>query len=643
MRDPESPWRCSHEGCPDPAYPNKKAECRTYKTKREVHRQKYHCTQVTVVYNGERITVFRDTKTSLFFCPCGSFKHARRHSRRLQTLCAREEHPAPHAIGPSPDSDEDEEDEEDIDNSEYTMGSDEDDRSRSASISVISVHDSPKARQPARKPLRAAPASRLRQANHQLLPLSPQCSSVTTLVSSAGPRAPPTEAPTPTEMSHVGLQRPRIGRPPAHLIRALATASASVSSPEHTATLGTQTPGKRKRSSSLPRTTRAKRHQRDSESSDSEEGLKIEIEKLKRKIRKQKLRGELHDLARKLKDLEHETDDIWDTSLHDIMQASRTGIINSEVRVLGRLMGVFTAGILSISQPGCFRPGCPNPLHPDKKDGFTNYRAKREEHCQRYHSVHVTVDYQGDRITVFRDLETGFFYCPCGAPKHARRHSRRLRSLCARIHHPSPDDLGPSPDSDGEDDVDEDDEAIDDHSATVDDEDYQSTADNSVISVSDGLESSPPLRPSPASHMRRSNGQFAPRNSGSASTSNTRASASNATVSSAAYVGAQRPRIGRPPAHLLRARAAAAANTQKPKSTASSSSQMPRKRKRTSYESPAMNTRAGWKKRLSSDSEEDLKRQVDEAEKQLRKHKLRKELRDLNGKLEDLKRESGGL
>ncbi|KAL1756853.1 hypothetical protein FB107DRAFT_273503 [Schizophyllum commune] len=460
MRDPDSPWR--QEGCPDPAYPNKKTECRTYKTKREVHRQKYHCARVTVVYNGEQITVFRDTKTSLFHCPCGSIKHARRHSRRLQTLCAREQHPSPNSIGVSPDSDDGDEEEEDNDNSEYTVGSDEEDRSRSGSTS------------------------------------------------------------------------------------------------------GPQTPGKRKRSSSLVRTSRAKKQQRDPESSDSEEGLTIQIEKLKTKIRKQKLRGELRDLASKLKDLEHES----------------------------------------------------------------------------------------DRTTIFRDLETGLFHCPCGAPKHARRHSRRLRSLCARVQHPSPDDPGPSPDSDGDDDDDEDDEAIDDHSTMDDDEDNQSASDNSVISVSDGLESSPPPRPplraGPASLMRRKNGQFAPRNSGSASTSSTRASANDATVSSVAYVGVQQPRIGRPPAHLLRARAAATASTQKPKSTVASSSQMPRKRKGTSHEAPATSTRAGKKRRrdpeLPSDSEEDLKRQVEELEKQLRqlrKHKLRKELRDLAGQLDDLKRASG--
>ncbi|KAL1665979.1 hypothetical protein GGF50DRAFT_51617 [Schizophyllum commune] len=648
MRDPDSPWRCSHEECPDPAYPNKKTECRTYKTKREVHRQKYHCTRVTVVYNGEQITVFRDAKTSLFHCPCGSFKHARRHSRRLQTLCAREQHPSPDVIGVSPDSDDGDAQEDDNDNSEYSVDSDEDDRSRSGSISVNSVHDSPNPRQPVKKPLRAAPASRLRQVNQQSLALPPTRSSTTTLVTSAGPRASPSEATTTARNSCVGLQRPRIGRPPAHLLRALAAASASATKPEQTVTSGSQTPGKRKRSSSSMRTSRDKRHQRDPESSDSEEGLKIEIEKLKTKIRKQKLRGELRDLASKLKDLEHESRGL----LYEVMQVSRTDMMTSVCPLPGRLMGVFAASISSIGQLGlarrtcsCFRPGCPDPLYPNKKGGFTSYRAKREEHCQKHHSVHVTVDYQGDRTTVFRDLETGLFYCPCGAPKHARRHSRRLRSLCARVHHPSPDDPGPSPDSDGNDDVAGYDEAIDDHSAVETDGDNQSTSDNSVISVSDDLESSPPPRPplraGPASLMRRSNGQFAPRNSGSASTSNTRASANNATVSSVAYVGVQQPRIGRPPAHLLRARAAATASTQKPKGTVASGSQVPRKRRRTSYESPAMSTRAGKKRRLPSDSEEDLKRQVEELEKQLRKHKLRKELRDLASKLDDLKRASG--
>ncbi|KAL1715598.1 hypothetical protein EV715DRAFT_275708 [Schizophyllum commune] len=634
MRDPDSPWRCSHEECPDPAYPNKKTECRTYKTKREVHRQKYHCTRVTVVYNGEQITIFRDAKTSLFHCPCGSFKHARRHSRRLQTLCAREQHPSPDVIGVSPDSDDDDDDddEQDGDNSEYTVGSDED-RPRSDSVSVISIHDSPRPRQPVKKPLRVAPASRLRRLSQRSLALSPTRSSTATLVSSASPCASPSEATTTTRTSHVGLQRPRIGRPPAHLLRALAAASASATRPEQTVTSGPPTPGKRKRSSSLVRTSRAKKQQRDLESSDSEEGLKIEIEKLGL---------------------------ITDTSLYEVMQVSRTDAMNSEVQVPGCLMGVFAASISSISQPGlarrtcsCFRPGCPDPLYPNKKGGFTSYRAKREEHCQKHHSVHVTVDYQGDRTTVFRDLETGLFYCPCGAPKHARRHSRRLRSLCARVHHPSPDDPGPSPDSDGNDDVAEYDEAIDDHSAVETDEDNQSTSDNSVISVSDDLESSPPPRPplraGPASLMRRSNGQFAPRNnSGSASTSNTRASSNNTSVSSVAYVGVQQPRIGRPPAHLLRARAAATASRQKPQSTVvriqgfhaytdTTDNNLPRHRARRCPGSASVTRNP----ELSSDSEEDLRRQVKELEKQLRKHKLRKELRDLAGQLDDLKRASG--
>ncbi|KAL1676248.1 hypothetical protein EV122DRAFT_253342 [Schizophyllum commune] len=365
MRDPDSPWRCSHEECPDPAYPNKKTECRTYKTKREVHRQKYHCTRVTVVYNA---------------------------------------------------------------------------------------------------------------------------------------------------------------------------ASASATKPEQTVTSGSQTPGKRKRSSSSMRTSRDKRQQRDPESSDSEEGLKIEIEKLKTKIRKQKLRGELRDLATR------------SAAVSDSIQ----GPFACFGAQLERQLGITTdTSLYEVMQKG----------------GFTSYRAKREEHCQKHHSVHVTVDYQG---------------CP---------------------------------DSDGNDDVAGYDEAIDDHSAVETDGDNQSTSDNSVISVSDDLESSPPPRPplraGPASLMRRSNGQFAPRNSGSASTSNTPATAS----------------------------------TQKPQSTVASGSQMPRKRKRTSYESPAMSTRAGKKRRrdpeLPSDSEEDLKRQVEELEKQLRKHKLRKELRDLAGQLDDLKRASG--
>ena len=43
----------------------------------------------------------------------------------------------------------------------------------------------------------------------------------------------------------------------------------------------------------------------------------------------------------------------------------------------------------------CSRPGCPDPLYPNKIAGNRTYRSKRERHCQKFHSTQVTVDYQG--------------------------------------------------------------------------------------------------------------------------------------------------------------------------------------------------------------------------------------------------------
>ncbi|KAL1690511.1 hypothetical protein GGG16DRAFT_55466 [Schizophyllum commune] len=653
MGGPDSPWRyvdqivraiadlvirCSRPGCPDPFYPNKIAGNRTYRSKRERHCQKFHSTQVTVDYQGDRVTVFRNPETNLFPCPCGSTKHARRNSRRLKSLCRPVQHPSSDVIGTSPDSDD----------SEYTVDSDEDDQPRSDSTSVISVHDSPKSKKSVKKPLRAAPASRLRQAYQQSLAFSPKRSSTSTLLSSAGPCTSPSEATTTTGIRYPGLQRPRIGRPPAHLTRALAGASASASKLDQTAASSTRTLGKRKRSSSSARTKGIKKPQRDPESSDSEEGLKIEIEKLKKKIRKQKLRGELLDLACELKDLERESGGSTPLptllSINDAATGVRMPIFLKNIK-LDELLPVETTHSYT-HEHSCPKVNCPDPLYPvdNAKYASLDYTSRRKLHCQRFHSLYVTVYFRGQQVTIYRDPRTGVFHCPCGSPKHARRSTRGVRAVCRPSNHPASEDVGPCPDTEEESTADEDD---DESTAESSDEDGDTatTDDGSVISVSDDLESSPPPRPplraGPASLMRRKNGHFAPRNSGSASTSSTRASANNATVSSVAYVGVQQPRIGRPPAHLLRARAAATASTQKPQSTAASSSQMPRKRKRTSYESPAMSTRAGTKRRLSSDSEEDLKRQVEELEKQLRKHKLRKELRDLAGQLDDLKRASG--
>ncbi|KAL1703627.1 hypothetical protein EV121DRAFT_207513 [Schizophyllum commune] len=633
MGGPESPWRCSRPGCPDPFYPNKIAGNRTYRSKRERHCQKFHSTQVTVDYQGDRVTVFRNPETNLFPCPCGSTKHARRNSRRLKSLCRPVQHPSSDVIGTSPDSDD----------SEYTVGSDEDDQPRSDSISVISVHDSPKSKKSVKKPLRAAPASRLRQAYQQSLAFSPKRSSTSTLLSFAGPCTSPSEATTTTGIRYPGLQRPRIGRPPAHLTRALAGASASASKLDQTAASSTRTLGKRKRSSSSARTKGIKKPQRDPESSDSEEGLKIEIEKLKKKIRKQKLRGELLDLACELKDLERESGGVSDYIIASAPSWSHDSLLTVHYHPL--LKSVETTHSFT-HEHSCPKVNCPDPLYPidNAKYASLDYTSRRKLHCQRFHSLYVTVYFRGQQVTIYRDPRTGVFHCPCGSPKHARRSTRGVRAVCRPSNHPASEDVGPCPDTEEESMADEDD---DESTAESSDEDGDTatTDDGSVISVSDDLESSPPPRPplraGPASLMRRSNGQFAPRNSGSASTSSTRASASDATVSSVAYVGVQQPRIGRPPAHLLRARAAATASTQRPKGTVASGSQVPRKRRRTSYESPAMSTRAGKKRRLPSDSEDDLKRQVEELEKQLRKHKLRKELRDLASKLDDLKRASG--
>uniref|UniRef100_D8QGT1 Expressed protein n=1 Tax=Schizophyllum commune (strain H4-8 / FGSC 9210) TaxID=578458 RepID=D8QGT1_SCHCM len=46
----------------------------------------------------------------------------------------------------------------------------------------------------------------------------------------------------------------------------------------------------------------------------------------------------------------------------------------------------------------------------------------------------------GEQITIKRDPLTGKFPCPCGAPKHARRESNKMRQLCIAANHPGPDD-----------------------------------------------------------------------------------------------------------------------------------------------------------------------------------------------------------
>ncbi|KAL1698688.1 hypothetical protein EV121DRAFT_284611 [Schizophyllum commune] len=46
----------------------------------------------------------------------------------------------------------------------------------------------------------------------------------------------------------------------------------------------------------------------------------------------------------------------------------------------------------------------------------------------------------GAQITIQRDPLTGKFPCPCGAPKHARRESNKMRQLCIAANHPGPND-----------------------------------------------------------------------------------------------------------------------------------------------------------------------------------------------------------
>ncbi|KAL1756881.1 hypothetical protein FB107DRAFT_210467 [Schizophyllum commune] len=46
----------------------------------------------------------------------------------------------------------------------------------------------------------------------------------------------------------------------------------------------------------------------------------------------------------------------------------------------------------------------------------------------------------GPQVTIKRDPLTGKFPCPCGAPKHARRESNKMRQLCTAVNHPGPDD-----------------------------------------------------------------------------------------------------------------------------------------------------------------------------------------------------------
>ncbi|KAI4526926.1 hypothetical protein K525DRAFT_187931 [Schizophyllum commune Loenen D] len=142
----------------------------------------------------------------------------------------------------------------------------------------------------------------------------------------------------------------------------------------------------------------------------------------------------------------------------------------------------------------CSQPGCPNPNYPRrfKPSNCQSLKGpaamKSMKHGYKYHCKKVTVPWNGGAQTIMRNSEE-YFECPCGAKPHARRHSKRMRRLCERNPHPSPDAVGISRDTDTE----------DDHSDTEDDgeDDFgdDDASGNRVIEIS----SSPP----PASYRTR--------------------------------------------------------------------------------------------------------------------------------------------
>lgn len=84
----------------------------------------------------------------------------------------------------------------------------------------------------------------------------------------------------------------------------------------------------------------------------------------------------------------------------------------------------------------CRKPNCPDPAYPRDANHKT-LQSQRNEHCGKFHSVYVTVDWEGNPIRIERDERSGKFQCPCGSAKHARRHSGRMRALFRRDRHPA--------------------------------------------------------------------------------------------------------------------------------------------------------------------------------------------------------------
>ncbi|KAL1715595.1 hypothetical protein EV715DRAFT_265888 [Schizophyllum commune] len=137
------------------------------------------------------------------------------------------------------------------------------------------------------------------------------------------------------------------------------------------------------------------------------------------------------------------------------------------------------------SQPGCPKPNYPRRFKPSDCQSSKGPAAmKSMKHGYRYHCKKVTVPWDGGAQVIVRNSE-GYFECPCGAKAHARRHSKRMRRLCERNPHPSPDAVGISPGTDTEDDhSDTDNDGEDDFGGSGDED----ASGNRVIEIS----SSPP-------------------------------------------------------------------------------------------------------------------------------------------------------
>ncbi|TRM58935.1 hypothetical protein BD626DRAFT_539734 [Schizophyllum amplum] len=95
--------------------------------------------------------------------------------------------------------------------------------------------------------------------------------------------------------------------------------------------------------------------------------------------------------------------------------------------------------------------GCNDPFFPRGSERHATYAEKRRSHHENVHSQQTTVNWDGSKVAVRRDSHTGLFYCPCRAPKHARRNGRHLRAICRLKTHPPRGKTGGLEDTEDED------------------------------------------------------------------------------------------------------------------------------------------------------------------------------------------------